>query len=75
MIPVGARSANSAAVRSWGTISLKTSVSRTLRAMSWAYWAPKSTTRMRSVARALPPGVSAMKWWVDPVALFGGAGP
>src|SRR5256885_8101385 len=28
-----------------GTISLNTRHSRTRRAMSWAYWAPKSTTR------------------------------
>jgi len=27
-----------------GTISEKTSSSRTRRAISWAYWAPKSTT-------------------------------
>ena len=28
-----------------GTTSLKQFASRTRRAMSWAYWAPKSTTR------------------------------
>src|SRR3954453_17476356 len=31
-----------------GTISEWTRASRTRRAMSWAYWAPKSTTRTRS---------------------------
>src|SRR5450759_2005700 len=35
----------SAAVMSHGTISEKTRHSRTRRAMSCAYWAPKSTTR------------------------------
>ena len=41
----GRRSATSAAVMRWGTISEYTASSRTRRAISWAYWAPKSTTR------------------------------
>ena len=42
--PPAARSATSAAVMRLGTISEYTASSRTRRAMSWAYWAPKSTT-------------------------------
>ena len=41
----GRRAATSAAVIGCGTISEYTASSRTRRAMSWAYWAPKSTTR------------------------------
>ena len=41
----GRRAATSAAVIRFGTISEKTCSSRTRRAISWAYWAPKSTTR------------------------------
>ena len=41
----GRRAATSAAVMRLGTISEKTCSSRTRRAISWAYWAPKSTTR------------------------------
>ena len=41
----GLRAASSAAVIRWGTISEYTCSSRTRRAISWAYWAPKSTTR------------------------------
>ena len=44
-MPWGARARISSAVMSWGTISEWTWASRTRRAMSWAYWAPKSTTR------------------------------
>src|SRR5918998_1597000 len=51
--PTGFRSATSAAVMVWGTISLKTCASRTRRAISWAYWAPKSTTRTVSKALTL----------------------
>src|SRR3954452_24332564 len=36
-----------------GTISLKTRHSRTRRAISWAYWAPKSTTRTVSKGSAV----------------------
>src|SRR5918996_3705387 len=43
--PAGRRLARSADVTSWGTISEYTCASRTRRAISWAYWAPKSTTR------------------------------
>src|SRR5437764_11250119 len=39
-----------AAGRSWRTSWQKTFCSRTRRAMSWAYWAPKSRTRMRSLS-------------------------
>src|SRR6478736_9341108 len=45
MIPLGSRAATSAAVIEWETISEWTFASRTRRAISWAYWAPKSTTR------------------------------
>src|SRR4051794_3924132 len=38
-----------------GTISLKTRHSRTRRAISWAYWAPKSTTRTLSNGSAAMP--------------------
>ena len=44
MIAFGARSFTSAAVMRCGTISEWTFSSRTRRAISWAYWAPKSTT-------------------------------
>ena len=40
----GRRAATSAAVMRLGTISEYTASSRTRRAISWAYWAPKSTT-------------------------------
>src|SRR4051812_47222844 len=36
-----------------GTISEYTRASRTRRAISWAYWAPKSTTRTRSCVSAV----------------------
>src|SRR3954454_18861164 len=45
MIPAGLRSRISSAVIVCGTISEYTCASRTRRAMSWAYCAPKSTTR------------------------------
>src|SRR3954452_23137804 len=45
MTPGGARAAGSAAGMVGGTISEETTSSRTRRAISWAYWAPKSTTR------------------------------
>src|SRR5690242_5960425 len=41
----GRRSRTSAAVIVRGTISENTCASRTRRAISWAYWAPKSTTQ------------------------------
>src|SRR6187200_3191288 len=43
--PAGRRAATPVAVMVDGTISEYTESSRTRRAMSWAYWAPKSTTR------------------------------
>src|SRR5579875_4071902 len=45
MIPAGRRRASSAALSVCGTISECTRASRTRRAISCAYWAPKSTTR------------------------------
>jgi hypothetical protein len=45
MMPTGFFAAMSAADAVCGTISLYTPASRTRRAMSWAYCAPKSTTR------------------------------
>src|SRR4051794_6345973 len=48
MIAFGSRASISATGVVCGTISEYTRASRTRRAMSWAYWAPKSTTRTRS---------------------------
>src|SRR3954470_13165957 len=48
MIAFGRRASSSATGVVCGTISEYTRASRTRRAMSWAYWAPKSTTRTRS---------------------------
>src|SRR5438552_9832581 len=48
MIPLGRRASMSDSGMSRGTISLYTCASRTRRAISCAYWAPKSTTRTRS---------------------------
>ncbi len=45
MIPAGCRAAMASTDAVCGTISEYTFASRTRRAMSWAYWAPKSTTR------------------------------
>src|SRR3954465_6468309 len=44
MIPTGSRAAISSTGMSWGTISEYTRHSRTRRAISCAYWAPKSIT-------------------------------
>src|SRR5439155_14571969 len=48
MIPRGLSSAMREAGSSWRTIWQKTFCSRTRRAMSCPYWAPKSKIRMRS---------------------------
>src|SRR5215831_4605752 len=48
--PRGFISATRAAGKSWRTSWQKTFCSRTRRAMSWPYCAPKSKTRMRSVS-------------------------
>src|SRR4029078_10576615 len=45
MMPAGRLAASSLAVRSWATISEYTCASRTRRAISCAYCAPRSTTR------------------------------
>ena len=45
MMPIGLRWRTSLAVMRWGTISEYTCASRTRRAINWAYWAPKSTTK------------------------------
>src|SRR5438105_9306136 len=50
MRPRGCNSATRAAGRSWRTIVQKTFCSRTRRAMSWPYCAPKSRIRMRSLS-------------------------
>ena len=50
MMPAGRAAATSSAVIVCGTISLYTWASRTRRAISWAYWAPKSTTRIGPVS-------------------------
>ena len=47
----------------WGTISLYTRASRTRRAISWAYCAPKSTTRTgRSNARGHERATTSAFW-------------
>ncbi len=48
-MPFGAKASNSSRVRSNARISQYTPASRTRRAISWAYCAPKSSTRMRSL--------------------------
>ncbi len=48
MMPAGLRASRSVRGMSRGTISLYTWASRTRRAISCAYWAPKSTTRIVS---------------------------
>src|SRR5260370_5347375 len=48
--PSGCNSATRAAGKSWRTIWQKTFCSRTRRAMSWTYCAPKSKIRMRSLS-------------------------
>ncbi len=66
MIPAGWRAATSSAEMVLGTISLWTWASRTRRAISWAYCAPKSTTRTvaKSVAMGTPrrPGGGIGGW-------------
>src|SRR5881394_931253 len=49
MMPAGLRASISSMGMAWGTISEYTCASRTRRAISWAYWAPKSTTRINAV--------------------------
>src|SRR3954454_19108880 len=48
-----------------GTISLKTRHSRTRRAISCAYWAPKSTTRTVSNGSADMPALVSAGWGPD----------
>src|SRR5205814_8179319 len=50
MRPRGRSSATRGADRSWRTIWQKTFCSRTRRAMSWPYCAPKSKTRTSSLS-------------------------
>src|SRR5262249_36949833 len=50
MRPLGRRAWTRSAVRSWRTSWQKTFCSRTRRAISWPYWAPKSKTRIRSLS-------------------------
>src|SRR5580704_17447878 len=50
MIPLGRRASSSDTGVSKRTISEYTRASRTRRAISWAYWPPKSTTRTVSGA-------------------------
>src|SRR5260370_37281868 len=51
MRPRGFNAATRSAARSWRTIWQKTFCSRTRRAMSWPYCAPKSRTRTSSCSR------------------------
>src|SRR3954454_15327010 len=62
MIAFGSRASRSATGTVCGTISEYTRHSRTRRAISWAYWAPKSTTRTRSwsVVTRWSPGPSCV---------------
>jgi hypothetical protein len=59
MIAAGSLASMSGTAIVCGTISLYTFASRTRRAISWAYWAPKSTTRTgrcSSAGDGTPPG-------------------
>src|SRR5713101_4877992 len=56
MRPRGFSSATRAAGRSWRTIWQKTFCSRTRRAISWPYCAPKSRIRIRSLSGCLMAG-------------------
>jgi glycine/D-amino acid oxidase-like deaminating enzyme len=58
LMPTGFRARISSAVIVCGTISEYTFASRTRRAMSWAYWAPKSTTRTGRGVVVGPAGIS-----------------
>src|SRR5947208_3017538 len=53
MRPRGFRAATRSALMSWRTIWQKTFRSRTRRAMSWPYWAPKSKIKTHSVSSVL----------------------
>ena len=53
MIALGSCAANSSALSVHGTISEYTLASRTRRAISWEYWAPKSTTSTFSAGAAI----------------------
>src|SRR5205085_447825 len=67
MMPLGLRASISATGMSRGTISEYTCASRTRRAISCAYWAPKSTTR--TVSKGSEVGGAAPR-----VAASGGLG-
>ena len=53
----------SAAVMRFGTISENTWSSRTRRAISWAYWAPKSTTSTTSEVGAAVKSTDRRRRW------------
>src|ERR1700712_1792582 len=54
-----------------GTISEYTAASRTRRAISWAYWAPKSTTRTGWASRSLLGWVTGTAFQVGPESAHG----
>src|SRR5580704_5231253 len=72
MMALGRRASISATGIAAGTISEYTWHSRTRRAMSWAYWAPKSTTSTVSGAPSSPTGERTA---ASLVALDRGIGP
>ena len=57
--PAGSRARISSGGESCGTTAEKTRHSRMRRAMSWLYWAPKSTTKTPPGAAAASAGSSA----------------
>src|SRR5918994_1003996 len=62
MSAAGSFASISATAMECGTTSLKQLASRTRRAMSWAYWAPKSTTRTGRSARRIGSPPSTTTW-------------
>src|SRR4051794_27892755 len=76
MIALGLRAAISATEAVCGTTSEYTHASRTRRAISWAYWAPKSTTRTRSWSFAsLPARTGATRSSTAPSSWLIGTAP
>src|SRR6187200_2444514 len=62
MIAAGSLASISATGIECGTTSLKQLASRTRRAISWAYWAPKSTTSTGRSARCTGSPPSTTTW-------------
>jgi hypothetical protein len=70
MMPFGRRASISESGIVRGTISEKTCASRTRRAISCAYCAPKSTTRTRSLGAGTPLGARRDALDVDVIGLL-----